>query len=138
MKRFPLFLSVTLSVTVASLIWHALFFWEFWPCISRESDAWSWLTNEITYSVIHPISFSIAVGLFVVHFRASQSLPPSPIGKAIAFGILVVFLLLILWVGVPDLLAGYLQSYELKNPCAALKDDRDLHDLAEKKKEADD
>lgn len=98
-----------------------------WPIVLSialsQCDAWRWMTIEVTFSVIHPTCIAIAFGLFLASFYEEITDPFAffrwPLGPIL----MLVLVGLLFWLAYLDLTTGYLDSYELSDPCTATKSD---------------
>jgi hypothetical protein len=127
-----------------SLSWPAALLFICWLCRDKEwfDLAWKWIKIEATYSIVHPVFFSIAIGVFVATCTRDVCLPRARKGWLWPFVSLAGLCLLTLWVAVSLLFTGHLDSYELAHPCDAIRKDYTLQklkvemDLAESKLKA--
>jgi hypothetical protein len=131
---FGRFLGSASIVLLAALSWHAVLLIECWEC---RNLAYMWILQELTFSIVHPVFFSIAVGIFVATFSLDHCLPPMGKGRTFAILGLIGLCLLMLWISWTDLNSGHLQSYELLDPCARMRDDDKLRALRDKKDRAE-
>jgi hypothetical protein len=141
-RRFVLWGSL---VVLVSCVWHVVLLYECWAC---RPYAWQWMRNEPTFCIVHPLFFSIAVGLFAATLNLDYCLPlpsqplasypPCPMLSRLRNNPMRVCALLGLWalmifVAVGDINSGQLSSYDLLDPCARIADDVTLHDLQTRK-----
>ena len=112
-----------------SLTWPAMLFFECWNCADR---AWEWTLQEVTFSIVHPVFFSTAIGFFVANFSSNNCLPSAIKGRLLAISALAALCLLMVLISYSDLTSGSLSSYELLDPCTSIKKDKVTLDLRKK------
>lgn len=108
----------TAATSVLSLTWHLLVLVRLADC---PAYAVRTLSNEITFSVIHPTSFALAVGLFVLAFDWRVAFEDGPVMKLPSLVLLIILLVIGFAIPIADFLGGRCSPYEVRDSCTVFQ-----------------